>query len=120
MTNTTSRIIITALAVLALAVPVASAMPLRDNEGVQTSSLAGTPSTPAQDFRNPDNRAPGIEAVPDQQPKTMAPVVRTQPQPAAPENDGPSPLVFIVPSLVLVAMLAAGVTYARMPRKSPA
>jgi hypothetical protein len=55
MTSTTPRIITIALAALALAVPAASAMPIRD-DGVQTSSLAGTYSAPAQDLRNPDNR----------------------------------------------------------------
>jgi hypothetical protein len=125
MTSITTRIITIALATLALATSVASAMPIRDNVGVQTSSLAGTTSAPAQDLRNADQRAPGIEAVPAQQPKTMAPVVRTQPQPqpATADNDGPSPLVFILPSVLVIAMLVAASTYAlttRPVRRSPA
>jgi hypothetical protein len=118
------RIITIALAILALAVPAASAMPIRDN-GAQTSSLAGTTSAPKQDVRNPDNRAPGIEPtqdlrnpdnrVPAQQPQTIKPVVRTQPAPV--KNDGPSPLVFILPSLALIAMLAAATVYVRSSRQ---
>ena len=124
MTSTTPRIITIALAILALAVPAASAMPIRDN-GAQTSSLAGTTSAPKQDVRNPDNRAPGIEPtqdlrnadnrVPAHQPQTMKPVVRTQPAPA--EHDGPSPLVFILPSLALIGMLAAATVYVRSSRQ---
>ena len=118
------RIITIALAILALAVPAASAMPIRDN-GAQTSSLAGTTSAPKQDVRNPDNQAPGIEPtqdlrnadnrVPAQQPQTIEPVVRTQPAPV--KNDGPSPLVFILPSLALIAMLAAATVYVRSSRQ---
>jgi hypothetical protein len=122
--TSTPRILIIALAILALAVPAASAMPIRDN-GAQTSSLAGTTSAPKQDVRNPDNRAPGIEPtqdlrnadnrVPAQQPQTIKPVVRTQPAPV--KNDGPSPLVFILPSLALIAMLAAATVYVRSSRQ---
>jgi hypothetical protein len=125
MTSTTPRIITIALAILALAVPAASAMPTGDN-GVQTSSLAGTSSAPKQDVRNPDNRAPGIGAtqdlpnadnrVPAQQPQTMKPVaIETQPVPV--KDDGPSPLVFILPSLALIGMLAAATLYARSSRQ---
>jgi hypothetical protein len=123
--TSTPRIITIALAILALAVPAASAMPIRDN-GAQTSSLAGTTSAPKQDVRNPDNRAPGIEPtqdlrnadnrVPTQQPQTIKPaVVKTQPAPV--KNDGPSPLVFILPSLALIAMLAAATVYVRSSRQ---
>jgi hypothetical protein len=125
MTSTTPRIITIALAILALAVPAASAMPIRD-DGVQTSSLAGTPSAPAQDLRNPDNQAPGVKPTPDlrnkdkglpaQQPQTMNPVV-IETQPAPGKNDGPSPLVFILPSLALIAMLAAATVYVRSSRQ---
>jgi hypothetical protein len=113
MTSTT-RIITIALAMLALAAPVATAMPLRDNGDVGASSLAGTTSGPRQDLRNPDNQVP---VVPQQQPQTMKPVVIKQsPQPAA-DDGSPSPLVYILPSLVLVAMLAAGYGYVRMSRR---
>jgi hypothetical protein len=128
MTSTT-RIISIALATLAIAAPVASAMPTRDNGDIRTSSLAGTTSAPKQDLRNPDQQVPvvpkqdlrnpdqQVPVVPQQQPQTMKPVVIKQsPQPA--DDDGsPSPLVYILPSLVLVAMLAAGYGYARMSRR---
>jgi hypothetical protein len=123
MTSTTTRIITTALAILAFAAPVASAAPIRDTEGVQTSSLAGTTSAPKQDLRNADQRAPGIEAVPAQQPKTMAPVVLTRPQPVVVPDNGPSPLVYIAPSVVLIALLGAGFAFVRTSRpvrESPA
>jgi hypothetical protein len=124
MTSTT-RIITIALAILALAVPAASAMPIRDNGG-QTSSLAGTTSAPKQDVRNPDNRAPGIDptqnpanadnGVPVQQPPTMKPV-DIETQPARVKDDGPSPLVFILPSVALLGMLAAATVYVRSSRQ---
>jgi hypothetical protein len=121
MTSTTPRIIATALAILALAVPAASAMPIRAH-GVQTSSLAGTYSAPTQDLRNPDNQAPGVKPdarIPAQQPQTMRPVHLTpQAQPAAaPHHDAPSPLVFILPSLALMGALAATTLYLRSSRQ---
>jgi hypothetical protein len=82
MTSTT-RMPTIALAILALAVPAASATPIRDN-GAQTSSLAGTTSAPKQDTRNADNRAPPSSRrricaipnrVPAHQPQTMKQVV---------------------------------------------
>jgi hypothetical protein len=124
MTSTTTRIITTALAILALAAPVASAMPIRDNAG--TSSLAGTTSAPKQDLRNADNRAPRPEDgvarvyIPPQQPQTVKPVEppkATTPAATTDTDSGPPPLVFILPGLVLIAMLAAGFSYARMSRR---
>jgi len=125
MTSTTPRVITLALAILALAVSAASASPIRDT-GVQTSSLAGTSSPPAQDLRNPDNRAPGIQPtqdlgkadirVPAKPPQTSKPVV-SQTQPAPGKHDGPSPLAFILPSLALIAMLAAATIYVRSSRR---
>jgi hypothetical protein len=115
MTSTTIRIITIALAMVAVAAPAATAMPVRDNSGVRTSSLAGT-STPKQDLRNADQRAtPPVPLKPD----VAAPVARSQPRRAA-DDGGPSPLAYIVPSLVLAAMLAAGVAYARSPRQARA
>lgn len=85
MTSIASRIIITALAILALSAPVASAMPLRDG---------GSPH--------------------------QAPVQPAPPKPVAATADhGTPPLVFIVPGVVLVAMLGVAVVYARTPRRSP-
>src|ERR1044071_3981408 len=101
MTSTTTRIITTALAILALAAPVASAMPIRDNAG--SSSLAGTTSAPKQDLRNADNRAARREdstakvyVVPYQQPQNIKPVTppkATTPVATTDTDSGPSPLV---------------------------
>jgi hypothetical protein len=127
MTSTTTRIITTALAILALAVPAASAMPIRDHAG--TSSLAGTTSAPKQDLRNEgggpgigafDNSKANVYVVPPQQPQTMKPVAppkATTPAATTDTDSGPSPLVFILPGLVLIAMLAAGYSFARMSRR---
>jgi hypothetical protein len=136
MTSTTARIIAIAFAFLAIAAPLASAAPMRDGSpAIRTGSLAGTTDAPKQDLRNADNRPPiYVSPVPQhhpkianvyvppvpQQPQTMAPATHTQSKPVAAEDDGPSPLVFIVPSLVLVAMFGAGIAFARMPRRSPA
>jgi hypothetical protein len=125
MTSTTpTRIITITLAALALTAPVAGAMPLRDKEGVRTSSLAGT-TAPKQDLRNPDQQAPALRPHqdlrnPDQQAppvpvKPYAPVVLTKPAPVA-DDGGPSPLVYILPSLALIAMLGASVVYLRTAR----
>jgi hypothetical protein len=116
MTSTTARIITIALATLALAAPVAAAAPIRDNGDIRTSSLAGTTSEPKVDMRNPDQIAPAPPATPEQQPATMKPVVIVHSQPVA-DSDGPSPFVYIIPSLVLVAMLAAGFGYSRLSRR---
>jgi hypothetical protein len=110
MTSTTTRIITIAVAVLALAVPTASAMSLRDHMG--TSSLAGTTSAPAQDLRNADNRAPRYVA-----PIAVKPAAQSQP---VGTGGGTSPLVYIVPGLVLAGMLGAALVYARTPRRSAA
>jgi hypothetical protein len=147
MTSITPRIITVALATLALAAPAANAMPLyAHSEGkdaatargdVRTSSLAGTPSVPKQDLRNPDqqapappetvqpkqdlrnpdNRAPGIEPVPAQQPTTYAPVEIPKQAPAVVADDnGPSPFVFIIPGVALIALLGAGFAFTRTSR----
>jgi hypothetical protein len=127
MTSTTTRIITTVLAILALAAPVASAMPMRDGSPqIRTGSLAGTTSTPKQDLRNADNRAArpedskaNVYVVPYQQPQTMKPVPPPKAAPVATTDtdDGTSPLVYILPGLVLIAMLAAGFSFARMSRR---
>ena len=124
MTSTTTRTVAAVLATLALTAPVASAMPIRDAaDGSRTSSLAGTPA-PKQDLRNPDQQAPAPKPKqdlrnPDQQAppvplKPYAPVVLTKPAPVA--DDGTSPLVYIIPSLALAAMLGAAVIYTRSSR----
>jgi hypothetical protein len=153
MTSTT-RIIITALAMLAFAVPAANAMPLyehgdttatgRASTDIRTSSLAGTTSTPqqdlrnadqrapqpaepTQDLRNPDNRAPGVEAAPAPTDTSRIPVQQSPyspaqlkpistPQAAPVADDGPSPFVYIIPSVVLIALLGAGFAFMKTSR----
>jgi hypothetical protein len=126
MTSTTTRTVAALLATLALTAPVASAMPIRDADGSRTSSLAGTPA-PRQDLRNPDQQAPAPEPKqdlrnPDQRApappvplKPYAPVELTKPAPVA-VDDGPSPLVFVLPTVALIAMLAAAAVYMRSSR----
>jgi hypothetical protein len=119
MTSTTPiRILGIALATLALAAPAAGAMPIGDDSA---------PAAPKQDLRNPDQRAPAPRPYqdlrnPDQQAPTppiaqtpFTPVELTKPAPIAADS-GLSPLVIVVPSLVLVAMLAASVIYTRSSR----
>jgi hypothetical protein len=116
MPSTTTRIITIALATLALAAPVATAKPVSDYGsygGTHPSSVAGTDAAPTQDLRNADRR---VQATPAQQPQTMKPVVLTKHEPVAADDDGVSPFVYIVPGLVLVAMLAAGFGYTRLSR----
>jgi hypothetical protein len=160
MTSTTPRIITAALLSLAVVAPAASAMPIRDNEGVQTSSLAGTTSAPRQDLRgaearpgavfqgpgappilkavpredlrNPDNRAPRYQAPADRVapiPVQQTPYTADQLKPistpvaATTADDDPSPFVYIIPAVALVAMAATGFAFARTrrsTRKSPA
>ena len=106
MTSTT-RIITTALAMLAIAVPAASAMPLyehgdtatteRSTADIRTSSLAGTTSAPVQDLRNADQRAPQ-PAEPTQDfrnPDNRAPRCRGRPGPDGHESR-PGPAVAVL------------------------
>jgi hypothetical protein len=129
MTSTTPRIVAAILVTLALTAPVASAMPMRDSDdGSRTSRLAGTPAQ-KQDLRNPDQQAPAPKPKkqdlrnPDRQApvplKPYAPVELTKPAPVA-VDDGPSPLVYIIPTLALVAMLGAAVIYTRSSRPARA
>ena len=126
MTSTITRTVALILATLALTAPVATAMPTRDaDDGSRTSSLAGT-AEPRQDLRNPDQQAPAPapkqdlrnpdQRVPEPVPlKPYAPVELTKPVPVA-DDGGPSPLVYIIPSLALAAMLGAAVIYTRSSR----
>ena len=148
MTSTTPRIITAALLSLAVAAPAASAMPIY-NEGIQTSSLAGTTSAPRQDLRgadtrpgavyqapevpqdlrNPDNQAPRYQApaakvapIPVQQSPYSADQLKPISSPAVATDDDPSPFVYIIPAVVLVALGATGFAFARTrrsTRKSP-
>jgi hypothetical protein len=115
MTSTTPiRIIAIALTVLALAAPAAVAdttAPAADWRHPDTTRIPEQ-VTPAHDWRNPDNRVP--EYVPPAYQVTAAPAT---PKPvAATSGGGTSPFVYIVPAVVLIAMLGAGVAYARPGR----
>jgi hypothetical protein len=109
----------------------------RTNADIRTGSLAGTtdpvqdlrnpdqqaPLPPQtvqpqpQDLRNPDNKAPGIENTPSQQPYTYAPVEIPKAAPAVVDHDSnPSPFWFIIPSVVLIALLGAGFAVMRTSR----
>ena len=126
MTSTTPRIITTALLSLAVAAPAASAAPIRDSEGVQTSSLAGTVS-PRQDLRGADARPQAVPlswAVPPvQQTPYTADQLKPISTPVAATDDDPSPFVYIIPAVALVALGATGYAFARTrrsARRSPA
>jgi len=121
MTSTTpTRIITITLALLALSAPAAGAMPLGDD---------GTAPAPKQDFRNPDQQAPAARPFPYQDlrnPDLRAPAPPVpvtpykpveQPKPAPVADDGGlSPLVVVLPTLVLVAMIGAAVVFTRSSR----
>ena len=96
MTTTTPRIILAALATLALLAPAASAQPVRaqaprHQDPFAPISVQQWPFTPAQ-----------LEPI-------ATPVQVTS------DDDRP-PLVYIIPGVLLLAMLAAGLVYARTPR----
>ena len=100
----------------------ASARPLRDDQGVQTSSLAGTMSATFQDLRNPDNRAPAVVTqdlrnADNRAPRSAARVPEVPAAaPVAATDDDPSPFVYIIPAIVLVALGATGYAFARTRR----
>ena len=105
MPATTTRIITLALAILALAAPVAGAAPIRD----------GSPSL-QQDHSRPDANVYVIPApLFKQQPAAAATAHHARPSVA--DTGDRSPLVYIVPSLVLVAMLTAATVYIRGTRQ---
>jgi hypothetical protein len=116
MTSTAIRAIAIAIAAIALAASTAAAQPVRDPAGIRTSSLAGTVS-PGQDLRNPDQRAPAPPAA--QILRASGPAAAQAPRAATPlpaDDDGPSPLVYILPGAALLGMLGAGLGYARLSR----
>ena len=116
----------------------------RASTDIRTSSLAGTtdsqlqdlrnpdqrapqPAEPTQDLRNPDNRAPGVEAAPAPTDTSRIPVQQSPyspaqlkpistPQAAPVADDGPSPFVYIIPSVVLIALLGAGFAFMKTSR----
>ena len=131
-----TRSIMAALAALAFAAPVATAMPARD--AALTSSLAGTTSSsPQQDRRGEFSVTPQTGAVApvkdlrsadarDAGAKAIVPVAAlhgwpVDPDPIAPApveavpvagGDGTSPLVYVLPGALLSLLLAAGMGYA--------
>jgi hypothetical protein len=72
---------------------------------------------PRRTCATPDNRAPGVtptrdprntsNGLPAQRPRTVKPVA-IEIQPASPNDDGPPLLVFILPSLALIAIARGG------------
>jgi hypothetical protein len=137
MSRPTHCIIIT-LASLAIAAPAASAMvvdplptsgtsaPAQDLRNpdqrvpaqVADLSTSGT-SAPAQDLRNPDQRVPAQVA--DLHASTAVAAQHAQAgTPKSPDDDGISPLVFVLPSAALLAALGAATGFAvstgRFPR----
>ncbi len=123
--TTTIRLITTALLALAVTAPIASAKP-----------VSPYPPPPwvqpiqHQDLRNSDNRAARPE---DARQRHTAPVAippvqgypRTAVQPTPPKaaqqsapatDDGPSPFVYIIPSVVLIGLLGAGYAFMKASR----
>jgi hypothetical protein len=93
MTFSTTRIIIVALAILALAAPVAAASPMKD----------GSPPL-VQDHSRPDTRG-----LPTPAPKPHHTVVAA--------DNGTSPLVYVVPIVVLAALLSGAALLVRSSRQ---
>jgi hypothetical protein len=108
MSSPTTRIITIALAILALAAPVAAAAPMRD----------GSPPL-VQDHSRPDI---GHVYVPPSVAQhwatpTPAPAPAKAEPPATTSDNDPSALVYILASLALVGMAAATVAYVRGSRR---
>ena len=102
MTSTTPRIITIALAILALAAPAAGASTMREGSPPLASS---------------HHAHVYIIPAPAQQPQTTAPVQLTKShQPAVRDDSGTSALVYILPGLVLLGMLAAAAAVVRSSR----
>ena len=139
MTSSTTRIITIALAILALAAPVAAAAPIRDGSPAlaRPNQRAHVYVIPASAFKQqPATTAPAHQAKPPvadtgdrsahvyvipasafkQQPATTA--AAHQAKPSVSGDSDPSPLVYILPSLALIAMFGAAAVYVR--RLAPA
>ena len=86
-----TKIIVATLAVLAIAAPVASAMPIRESGGTSSQQLPGPPTWPV------DPEPIGSPASADAAPSSGA--------------DGSSALVYILPGAIMAVLLAAGATY---------
>ena len=103
-------IVAAALATLALAAPVATAMPQRDAVGTSTSAQ--------QDLRGADARDAGAQSA---EPVPGLPTWPVNPEPIAPApvettpiagGDDTSPLLYVLPGIALSLLLAAGLGYA--------
>ena len=85
---------------------------------------------PRQDLQNADNQAPRYQApalrvapIPVQQSPYAADQLKPVSRPAVASDDDPSPFVYIIPAVVLVALGATGFAFARTRRsahRSPA
>ena len=102
MTSSTTRIITIALAILALAAPVAAAAPMRDG-----SPPLAAPTPHARVYVIPDGLF--------KQPPATAPAHNAPPAVSA--DSDPSPLVYILPSLAIIAMFAATAVFIRGTRQ---
>jgi len=117
--HTTIRLITTALLALALTAPIASAAPVSPYPPppwVQSIQQDGHKKTLAHSKRH--HAAP--VAIPPVQgyPYTaeqLKPLKAPQ-QPAPATDDGPSPSVFIIASVVLIALLGAGIALVKVSR----
>jgi hypothetical protein len=106
--------IMAALVSLAIVAPVATAMPDRDTVG--TSSVAGT-TVPGDDVRSADARDAGVTTTAPQGlptwPVDPAPITPAAVDTVAPAgDDDTSPLVYILPAVLVSVLLAAGIGYA--------
>ena len=137
--TTTIRLITTALLALAVTAPIASARPVSPyppppwvqttQQDRQGDSATGAASSPRQDLRNSDNRAarpedakrytapvaiPPVEGYPRTAEPPKPPQAVQQPAPAT--DDGPSPFVYIIPSVMLIGLLGAGYAFVKASR----
>jgi hypothetical protein len=103
MTSTTPRIITIALAILALAAPVAAAAPIRDG-----SPPLAAPTPPARVYVIPDGLFK--QPLPATAPAHDA-------KPAVSGDSDTSALVYILPSLALIAMFGAAAVFVRASRQ---
>ena len=83
------RIITAALVALALAAPLATAMPIRESVGTSSEQLPGPPW-----------------------PAASQPMTPADPASATSGNDGTPPLVYILPGIIVSILLVGGMAYA--------
>ena len=135
MTSTTPRIITVALLVLAVAAPMASARPLRDDEGVQRrrasparrrppARTCAAPTPGPRPSRRSRARTCGTPTTWHRASwrrcfagRTATPA-RPVSTPAVATDDDPSPFVYIIPAIALIALGATGFAFARTRRST--